>query len=191
VIQSSGLQDFEVGKPEKGNFKILDIGTGTGCIAIALAKHLPNAQVYALDVSKDAIEVAKENAKLNAINVNFFEADILNKDHWNLAINNLKFDIIVSNPPYVRHLEKAEMNNNVLQNEPHLALFVEDDNPLMFYNAITEFASKYLKIDGRLYFEINQYLGKEMMELLKAYNFRNVELRKDIFGNNRMVLAYR
>jgi release factor glutamine methyltransferase len=168
---------------------ILDIGTGTGCIAISLAKNLPNAEVYGLDVSKEAIEVAKENAKLNDTKVTFLESDILNRDHWNLVFKDLKFGTIVSNPPYVRNLEKAEMKNNVLQNEPHLALFVEDDNPLLFYKAITEFASKYLKKDGLLYFEINQYLGKEMIGLLETNNFRNIELKKDVFGNDRMIKA--
>jgi release factor glutamine methyltransferase len=168
---------------------ILDIGTGTGCIAISLAKNLPNAEVYGLDVSKEAIEVAKENAKLNDTKVTFLESDILNRDHWNLVFKDLKFGTIVSNPPYVRNLEKAEMKNNVLQNEPHLALFVEDENPLLFYKAITEFASKYLKKDGLLYFEINQYLGKEMIGLLETNNFRNIELKKDVFGNDRMIKA--
>uniref|UniRef100_UPI00404B37F3 peptide chain release factor N(5)-glutamine methyltransferase n=1 Tax=Gelidibacter sp. TaxID=2018083 RepID=UPI00404B37F3 len=167
---------------------ILDIGTGTGCIAISLAKHIVNAQVFAVDVSNDALKVAKENAVLNAVNVEFLKADILN---WQSEsrLQELKFDIIVSNPPYVRHLEKAEMKANVLQHEPHLALFVDDANPLQFYRAITEFASQKLQPNGQLYFEINQYLGDEMLQLLKSFHFKNIELLTDIFGNHRMMKA--
>lgn len=167
---------------------ILDIGTGTGCIAISLAKHIANAKVYAVDLSDDALKVAKENAVLNAVNVEFLKADILN---WQSEsrLQELKFDIIVSNPPYVRHLEKAEMKANVLQHEPHLALFVDDANPLQFYEAITQFASQKLQPNGQLYFEINQYLGDEMRQLLELYHFKNIELLTDIFGNHRMMKA--
>lgn len=167
---------------------ILDIGTGTGCIAISLAKHIANAQVFAVDVSDEALKVAKENAILNGVNVEFIKADILN---WQSEpkLKELKFDIIVSNPPYVRHLEKAEMKANVLQHEPHLALFVDDSNPLQFYRAITEFASQKLQPNGQLYFEINQYLGDEMLQLLKSHQFKNIELLTDIFGNHRMMKA--
>jgi release factor glutamine methyltransferase len=148
---------------------ILDIGTGTGCIAISLAKHIANAQVFAVDVSDDALKVAKENAVLNGVNVEFIKVDILN---WQSEskLQDLTFDIIVSNPPYVRQLEKAEMKANVLQHEPHLALFVDDANPLQFYQAITQFASQKLQPNGHLYFEINQYLGDEMLQLLKILN---------------------
>ncbi|MBU2940631.1 peptide chain release factor N(5)-glutamine methyltransferase [Lacinutrix sp. C3R15] len=166
---------------------ILDIGTGTGCIAISLAKNLPNATVYALDVSAKAIEKAKENAALNDVEVEFIEADILKEKSWNLKFSNLKFDIIVSNPPYVRNLEKQEMSTNVLANEPHIALFVEDNNPLQFYSAITTFAIANLKPKGELYFEINEYLGKEMIALLQENNFENIELKQDIFGKDRML----
>ena len=174
------------------SLKILDIGTGTGCIAISLAKNLPDAKVYALDVSAKAIEKAKENAALNNIDVTFIEADILNKENAlqnllkHLAISD-KFNVIVSNPPYVRNLEKQEMNANVLNNEPHLALFVEDNNPLQFYKAITTFAVNNLKPNGELFFEINEYLGKEMITLLQENNFKNIELKQDIFGKDRML----
>ena len=152
---------------------ILDIGTGTGCIAISLAKHIANAQVFAVDVSDDALKVAKENAVLNGVNVEFIKVDILN---WQSEskLQDLTFDIIVSNPPYVRQLEKAEMKTNVLQHEPHLALFVDDANPLQFYQAITQFASQKLQPNGHLYFEINQYLGDEMLQLLQSYHFKNI-----------------
>lgn len=166
---------------------ILDVGTGSGCIAISLAKNLPDANVFALDVSYEALKIAEGNGSINNINVKCINLDILNRDKWELQFQKLKFDIIVSNPPYVRNMEKAEMKNNVLENEPEVALFVEDNNPLVFYKAIIEFAKQYLKPNGQLYFEINQYLGDEMILLLKAHKFNHVELRKDLFGNNRMI----
>ncbi|WP_452229568.1 peptide chain release factor N(5)-glutamine methyltransferase [Lacinutrix sp. MEBiC02404] len=166
---------------------ILDIGTGSGCIAISLAKNLPKAKVYALDVSAKAIEQAKENAALNNVEVVFIEADILNEKSWDLAFSSLGFDIIVSNPPYVRNLEKQEMKPNVLNNEPHLALFVADNNPLQFYEAITTFAVDHLKPKGELYFEINEYLGAAMIALLEENGFEAIELKQDIFGKDRML----
>ncbi|MCX7552201.1 peptide chain release factor N(5)-glutamine methyltransferase [Xanthomarina sp. F2636L] len=166
---------------------ILDIGTGTGCIAISLAKNIPNAQVYAVDVSEEALKIAQKNAELNKVDVRFIQADILNKDSVNVKFNSIEFDIIVSNPPYVRHLEKVEIKNNVLKHEPHLALFVDDNNPLQFYAAITDFASDNLKEKGLLFFEINQYLGNETKELMKDRGFTDLELKLDIFGNNRML----
>ncbi|MBJ7881705.1 peptide chain release factor N(5)-glutamine methyltransferase [Gelidibacter salicanalis] len=168
---------------------ILDIGTGTGCIAISLAKHKPDATVYAMDVSKKALAVAKINAKLNEVNTEFIEFDILDWEHNapEVGLENKTFDVIVSNPPYVRALEKADMSANVLKHEPALALYVEDDDPLVFYKAITDFAAKNLKANGRLFFEINQYLGEEMVQLLEKSGFGAVELKKDMFGNDRMV----
>jgi release factor glutamine methyltransferase len=162
--------------------KILDIGTGSGCIAISLAKNLENAQVFALDVSEEALATAKRNAQHNQVDVTFTSQNIL-------ETNELlqKFDIIVSNPPYVRNLEKEEIKNNVLHHEPHLALFVENDNALIFYRKIAELAQTSLSSDGFLYFEINQYLGKETVALLENLNFSNIELRKDIYGNDRMI----
>ncbi|SDI20704.1 peptide chain release factor N(5)-glutamine methyltransferase [Winogradskyella thalassocola] len=172
---------------EESQIKILDIGTGSGCIAISLAKNLPNAKVYALDVSKEALKVATQNAKSNNVEITFIEANILIASTWNLYFENLEFDIVVSNPPYVRELEKQEIQSNVLDNEPHLALFVEDDNPLLFYKAITNFAIKKLKSKGSLYFEINQYLGEETKQLLVDANFEHIELLKDLNGNYRML----
>ena len=163
--------------------KILDIGTGSGCIAISLAKNLPKAIVYALDVSKKALEVAKHNAELNSVDIEFIEADILNTE----IIQDLKFDIIVSNPPYVREQEKIKMKANVLENEPHLALFVKDENPLVFYEAITRFAVSNLAEKGALYFEINEYLGNDMIDLLNDNNFKDIELKQDIFKKDRMI----
>lgn len=168
------------------SLNILDIGTGTGCIAVSLAKNLPNAKVYALDVSKKAIEVAKENAKLNNVDFTFIEADILNYCHSALDAEST-FDIIVSNPPYVRFSEKQNMKPNVLEYEPELALYVNDENPLQFYEAIVEFAVHNLNTGGKLFFEINQYLGNQMKQLLSEFRFTDVELKKDIFGNDRMI----
>lgn len=164
--------------------KILDIGTGSGCIAISLAKNSPNAQVFAVDVSEKALEVARENAKRNEVEVQFILQNIL--ETTDLLSS---YDVIVSNPPYVRNLEKHEIKNNVLDYEPHLALFVEDNDALLFYRKIGELALKNLNSNGKLFFEINQYLGKETVDLLKNLGFQQVELRKDIYGNDRMILA--
>ncbi|MEP1487288.1 MAG: peptide chain release factor N(5)-glutamine methyltransferase [Algibacter sp.] len=177
---------IEESKNRNSEFRILDIGTGSGCIAISLAKNLPNAKVYTLDVSKEALKVAKENAKLNTVDVEFIECDILNVEAGKFN-EEQNFDIIVSNPPYVRNLEKKLMQSNVLDNEPHLALFVENENPLQFYKAITDFAVKNLNKDGSLFFEINEYLGKEMIQLLSESHFENIELKQDIFKRDRMV----
>ena len=171
-----------VNMPKFKNIKILDIGTGSGCIAISLAKNIPNAEVFAIDISDKALAKAKENADLNKVAVAFIQRNIL-------ETNDLEqqFDIIVSNPPYVRNLEKAEIKSNVLANEPHLALFVDDDDALIFYRKIAELATKNLSAEGKLFFEINQYLGKETVELLENMHFKNIELRKDIYGNDRMI----
>ena len=174
-------------RSEESQLKILDIGTGTGCIAISLAIHLPKAKVYALDLSKEALKVARQNAELNNVEVHFINADILNRDSWNLEFKDLKFNIIVSNPPYVRNQEKAEIKNNVLKHEPHLALFVEDHDPLQFYNVISDIAVDKLTENGLLFFEINQYLGNETNQLLHNKGFKDLELKTDIFGNNRML----
>ncbi|RZJ72593.1 MAG: peptide chain release factor N(5)-glutamine methyltransferase [Flavobacterium sp.] len=167
-----------------GKIKILDIGTGSGCIAISLAKNLPDAEVSAIDISSDALDMARKNAVTNNVNVTFLEQDIL-------ATESLegKFDVIVSNPPYVRNLEKVEINKNVLEYEPHLALFVEDNDALLFYRKIALLAKAGSNPDGKLYFEINQYLGTEMLALLEDMQFANIELRKDIYGNDRMTAA--
>lgn len=171
-------------KPAKGTIKILDIGTGSGCIAIALANNLPQAEVYAIDVSENALETAKQNAQNNGVSVRFIEKNILETEDLGQG-----FDIIVSNPPYVRILEKAEIKTNVLEFEPHLALFVEDDDALVFYRKIGQLAQKNLIQDGKLYFEINQYLGKQTVKLLEDLGFRDVVLKQDIYGNDRMVVC--
>ncbi|MEW7290442.1 peptide chain release factor N(5)-glutamine methyltransferase [Aquimarina sp. 2304DJ70-9] len=168
----------------KKQIRILDIGTGSGCIAVTLAKNLPEAQVYAIDISEKALQVAKRNAEKNQVKVTCIHADILKIDDLPQS-----FDVIVSNPPYVRELEKREMKPNVLNNEPSQALFVEDDNPLVFYKKITELAKKSLNSEGSLYFEINQYLGSETQYMIETSGFTSVILRKDLNENNRMIRA--
>ena len=141
----------------------------------------------AIDISEKALDIAKQNAALNNVDITFIEANILDQVSWDSDFENLKFDVIVSNPPYVRNLEKREIQSNVLDNEPHLALFVDDNNPLIFYKAITQFAVDNLKSNGVLFFEINQYLGDETKALLMTSNFDEVELRKDLNNNYRML----
>ena len=170
--------------PTSSEIALLDIGTGTGCIPITLKKYLPKAIVFASDVSEKALEVATKNASMNQVDVTFLQNDIL-------ATTRLEqqFDVIVSNPPYVRELEKKEINTNVLQFEPHLALFVADNDALLFYRKIAQLAQEYLQPNGQLFFEINQYLGPEMVALVASYGFTEIELRQDIYGNDRMLRA--
>lgn len=183
------INEVEQSKNENP-FSILDVGTGSGCIAISLAKNIAQSQVVAIDISEGAIEVAKQNATLNNTLVTFLECDILNINTKESYLNSkTHFDIIVSNPPYVRELEKNTMKKNVVNYEPHTALFVSDTNPLIYYKAIAEFAVNNLSHEGLLFFEINQYLGQETKQLLEEIGFKNVILRKDIFGNDRMIMA--
>ena len=146
------LQNIKNQQQNSKTYSILDIGTGSGCIAISLAKNLPNARVYALDVSVEALNVAKQNAELNEVDIEFIKVDILNPETWKLEFNNLKFDTIVSNPPYVRQQEKHEIKSNVLNNEPHLALFVSDNDSLQFYKAIVQIGTNNLRENGLLFF---------------------------------------
>ena len=162
---------------------ILDIGTGSGCIALALKKELKHVAVHGIDISVKALEKAKENARLNELEVDFKYADIL---RWEELLWD-RYELIVSNPPYVRNSEKQFMENNVLNYEPEGALFVEDNDPLIFYRVIAEFALKTLRDNGLLFFEINEYLGEEMQLLLKGLGFRNIEPRKDINGKDRLL----
>ncbi|MBK0369988.1 peptide chain release factor N(5)-glutamine methyltransferase [Flavobacterium agrisoli] len=168
--------------PSDKKINILDIGTGSGCIAVSLAKNIPNAKVFALDVSNEALKTAKNNARCNGVKIQFLHKNILETTCFQE-----EFDIIVSNPPYVRNLEKAEIKNNVLQHEPHLALFVDDSDALIFYEKISQLAENNLTEKGKLFFEINQYLGNEMVDLLQNKKFKNIELKKDIYENNRMI----
>jgi len=161
---------------------ILDIGTGSGCIAIALAKNLPNAMVSAFDVSKEALVTARKNAQNNDVKITFLEMDILKSTDLGS-----KWDIIVSNPPYIKEEEKSKMHNNIIENEPHLALFVPDVDALLFYKKIATVAKNHLKVGGSLYFEINETQGTNVVSLLEKEGFKNLELRKDFYGKDRMV----
>jgi release factor glutamine methyltransferase len=163
---------------------ILDIGTGSGCIAISLKKELPGVKVSAIDISAEALQTARQNAGLNNTAVIFIEADIL---HPSAEIEASKFDIIVSNPPYVTLHDKTQMHQNVTDFEPHTALFVPEDDPLIFYKSIADFALKTLNPKGVLFFEINESLGKETVEMLKGKGFKSVELRQDMSGRDRMI----
>ena len=168
--------------------RILDIGCGSGCIAIALKKNIPDSIVSALDISDEALLIAKANSILNHAKINFLRADILNTAPSSGSQVN-KFDIIVSNPPYVRMSEKENMNKNVVDHEPHLALFVNDDDPLLFYNTIADFSFHNLSKNGKLYFEINEALGDDVKSILIKKQFKNVEVKKDMSGKERMVRA--
>ena len=161
---------------------ILDIGTGSGCIAISLAKNIPTARVSGIDISEKTLEVAQENAIKNQVLVSFCKKDILETT----ALKN-KYDVMVSNPPYVRQLEKKAMNANVLDYEPGLALFVPNEDPLLFYRKIAQLAMVSLQTRGWLYFEINEYLSKEMDVLLKDIGFANIEIKKDFREVPRMI----
>jgi release factor glutamine methyltransferase len=177
--ETEELVDWIV-KSEKNEITILDIGTGTGCISVSLANH-NFFVVDALDVSISALDLAKQNAKKNNVDINFIEADILD------YTSKKQYDLIVSNPPYIRNLEKKKMQNNVLNFEPSLALFVEDDDPLVFYTSILDFANSNLSEKGSVYFEINENFSEEMKTLLYSYGFIEIELKKDSFGKNRFV----
>ncbi len=182
--ETAELVDWIVCEHATQQPRILDLGTGSGCIAIALSKQLPQATIEACDISAEALTVAKENARTNEAPVSFFAHNMLNLDtplpH--------SYDILVSNPPYIRQSEAADMSIQVTEWEPHTALFVPDDDALRFYRAIAELGqTEALRPGGHIYVEINQALGKEAMALFEAYGYQDVELRKDIYGNERMI----
>ena len=170
---------------------ILDIGTGSGCIAISLAKLLTDSKVTAVDVSEKALNVARKNAENNEVNVHFVHDDILNPHVKTYGRASQQFDIIVSNPPYVCESEKSEMRANVLDYEPFSALFVSDNDPLVFYRKILEFAQKTLKSSGEVWFEINEKFGNEMKNLCLAKGFKDVEIIKDFRGKDRILKTTR
>jgi len=175
IIESAGTSSA---------ISLLDIGTGSGCIAITLKHEMQQATVSAIDISTGALETAKRNAANNKVEVNFIHADILAHEHIKF---NEKLDVIVSNPPYVTETDKRQMHTNVTDFEPHSALFVPEENPLLFYNAIADFAVKKLKSNGLLFFEINESYGKATVDMLSLKSFTNIELKKDMSGRDRMI----
>ena len=179
--ETEELVDFVI-KRHKGKNRLLDIGTGTACIAITLALELPESEVFALDISQDALKVGRENAAKLKASVIFYRGNVLTEP---LPVSDL--DIIISNPPYVRESEKSFMNANVLDHEPHLALFVKDEDPLVFYRAIAGKGRQHLKKGGHLYFEINEALGKEMKVLLESLGYLDVCIEQDLNGKDRFV----
>lgn len=185
--ETEELVDLIVHSEKAEGLQLLDVGTGSGCIAISLAKQLKQAKVTALDISHEALEVARTNALANKADVNFIQEDILSYDGAELE----KLDFIVSNPPYVTYQEKDEMKQNVLAYEPHTALFVTNNDPLLFYRAIAQFGLRNLKEGGRLYFEINSTLGQETLKLLIEVGYHECTLIKDLSQRDRIIKALR
>lgn len=182
--ETAELVDWIVREHATQQPRILDLGTGSGCIAIALSKQLPQATIEACDISAEALTIAKENARMNEAPVSFFTHDMLD---LGTPLPH-SYDILVSNPPYIRQSEAADMSIQVTEWEPHTALFVPDDDALRFYRAIAELGqTEALRPGGHIYVEINQALGKETVALFEAYGYQDVELRKDIYGNERMI----
>lgn len=185
-LETEELVDLIIKENLNCSGKIIDLGTGSGCIAISLAKNVRNAEVTAVDVSEKALDVAQKNAQQHQVDITFCQADMLNEESLSQFT---EYDIIVSNPPYVCNSEKKDMRPNVLNYEPHLALFVDDNNPLVFYHAIAKFAIEKLVAGGKIYCEINESFGNETVALFKSYGFVNCEIRRDFFGKDRIVKA--
>ena len=186
IIRFLSTNLHELTRNPHPRFSILDIGSGSGCMAVALAKHLPFADVLGVDVSIDALHTAMENARLNNVSIRFIQADILDTEKA-VALIPGSFDLIVSNPPYVLEAEKVAMSANVLNYEPHLALFVPNDNPLLFYDAIADFALQKLTPSGMLFFEINPLCDALIIDLLHKKGFTHTQLIRDLSGKNRIV----
>ena len=183
ILEEGGKRKVE------GDYNILDIGTGSGCIACTLAAEIPNAEVTAWDISDDALRIASENAKRTNVNVSLEKVDALNIPHSSFLFSH--FSIIVSNPPYICNKEREAMEQNVLDYEPHEALFVPDEDPLLFYRAIAEYGKKVLKPDGWLYFEINPLYAEPLRELLHSMSYHDIECKDDQYGKQRMIRARR
>ncbi len=181
-IETEELVQWIIEEHKETPLDILEIGTGTGCIAIALKSHLPGANITATDCSKKALALAEENAAMHDVSVHFVQHDILTE-----SLPGHIFDIVVSNPPYVRDCEKKIMSKNILAHEPSIALFVPDDQPLLFYEAILSKSYNHLKPGGEIYFEINEAFGSAMTALLNCYDFKDITLKKDINGKDRMI----
>ncbi len=177
VVEEFEISDFR--------FQILDIGTGSGCIAIALKKELPDAEIFAIDVSEDALQVARRNAQNQNVNINLLNIDFLNEDRW---LSLPLVDIIISNPPYIPENEKAKIDKNVVGHEPHLALFVTDENAFIFYEKIASFAKKNLKEEGKIFVEVHEDYANEVEKIFTEKNFKT-EIKKDIYGKKRMLKA--
>lgn len=172
-----------------GHAHILDIGTGSGCIPIALKKNLPESTVFGLDISTDALALAQENADLNEVSVHWIAGDILSQNNWAALLKSKSYDVIISNPPYIPMQEQHLMPAQVKDFEPHLALFVPSDDPLLFYHRIAQFAAQYLVKDGLLFFECNEYNAKNVKILLEKSDWKKVVLRQDLSGKERMICA--
>ncbi len=181
-VETEELVQWIIEEHEETPLDILEIGTGTGCIAIALKYHLPGVSITATDCSKEALALAKENALKHEVSIHFVQHDILAE-----PFPGHTFDVVVSNPPYVRDCEKKFMSKNILDHEPSIALFVPDDQPLLFYEAILSKSCNHLKPGGEIYFEINEAFGPGMTALLNRYDFKGITLRKDINGKDRMI----
>ena len=181
------IKDIKHERSNLSQFNILDIGTGSGCIPISLKSILSAATISAFDISFEAINTSRANSILNDTKINFFQDDLFNMVQPELL--NGSFDVIVSNPPYVTAKEKASMHQNVLDFEPHLALFVSDDDPLKFYKSIAAYGQRHLAPNGKLYLEINEDLGEETVEMLRDNFYKNVKLRSDLRNKNRMIRA--
>lgn len=184
--ETEELIDWIVQENKSAGLRVLDVGTGSGCIAVSLAKNLEDAEVTAWDISEGALQVAARNCRRNGVDVRLEQKDILQ-----LSSSDRLFDVIVSNPPYIAMKEKADMEANVLDWEPGLALFVPDEKPLLFYRKISELGLEMLKPGGRLFFEINRAYGKQVVQMMSALGYRNIELKKDISQNDRMIKAER
>lgn len=169
--------------------KILDAGTGSGCIAVTLKRYLKTSEIIAVDISAAALEIARKNARSQGTSIIFIRTDLLSLQKSDMDIPFI-FDVIVSNPPYVKNSEKAFMEKNVLDYEPHQALFVPDDDPLIFYRQIAQLGKRKLKKEGQLYFEINAQCGQEMKEMLEYEGYQKIELFQDIFGKDRIIKAH-
>jgi len=184
--ETEELVDWIIKSVDNNPLSILDIGTGSGCIAVSLASNLPKAKVTAIDISKSALNIAEFNALANKVDVDFYLIDFFDS---NQIIPNYPFDIVVSNPPYVRESEKKLMKPNVLEYEPHTALFVSDTDPLIFYREIAQKSLKLLKSGGKVYCELNESLGDETYLVFAEFGYTKIEIRKDLNGKNRMIKA--
>jgi len=185
--ETEELADLIIKENKSFNGSIIDIGTGSGCIAIALAKNLTDSLITGTDNSSDAIDVARSNADINKVKINFMQEDIFNPD----KLLSIKAGIIVSNPPYVRNSEKSFMHRNILDYEPAAALFVDDSDPLKYYRSILETAKKILLPGGKVYCEINEALGKEMLYLFEEFKYTETVLVRDMNGKDRFIKGKR